>query len=71
MSCQPSTPPSPDRFMSLSPLFFFVLLYQGALLESKEVFSFLRICILPPALGDRTCAMPPLTEAQLEAQRVP
>lgn len=72
MSCQPSTPPSPDRFMSLSPFFFFfVLLYQGALLESKEGFSFLRICILPPALGGRTFAMPPLTEAQPEAQRVP
>lgn len=74
MSCQPSTPPSPNRFMNLSPIFFsccFVLLYQGALLENKEVFSFLRICILLPALGGRTCAMSPITEAQPEAQRVP
>ena len=62
MSCQPSTiPKSVHEFESI--FFFFVLLYQGALLENKEVFSFLRICVLLPALGGRTCAMSPVTEA--------
>ena len=41
MSCQPSTPPSPDRFMSLSPLFFFLSFYiKEPCLKVRKFFPF-------------------------------
>lgn len=41
MSCQPSNPPSPNQFMNLSPIFFFLSFYtKEPCLKIRKFFPF-------------------------------